>query len=111
MTVDQLLEDHTPEIADLTRRLLERIQSAASWKELRVYPGWHGIGLHHPDLGYVVGLFPRVDVVRVLFEHGALLGTARFLEGLGSTRFVDFEDWDLARVAVVDDLVDRALAI
>jgi hypothetical protein len=109
MTVDELLEDHTPDIGALTRRLLGHIENAAHWSEMRVYPGWHGVGFHHADLGYVVGLFPRADSVRVLFEQGQMLGKAPFLEGAGPTRYVDFEAWNTARLDTVDDLLDRAL--
>lgn len=109
MTVSELLEDHSPEVATLARRLIGHVERAAAWSELRVYGGWHGVGFHHPDLGYVVGIFPRADSVRVLFEQGALLGTAKFLQGEGQTRYVEFESWDRARLATIDDLLDRAL--
>lgn len=110
MEVDSLLAEHTDEVAALTRRLLEHISRAAEWVERRVNPGWHGIAFHHVELGYVVGVFPRADSVRVLFEHGNLLGKAEFLEGSGQTRYIDFEKWDPQRVATVDDLLDRSLA-
>jgi hypothetical protein len=110
MTVDELLDEHTPEMADLARRLIEHVDAAADWSELRIYAGWHGFGFHHPDLGYVVGLFPGADSVRVLFEHGHLLGEAPFLEGGGQTRYVDFDSWDTERLQTIDDLLDRVLS-
>lgn len=110
MDAAELLAEHTSEIADLARRLLDHVEDRADWAEARVYPGWHGVGFHHPDLGYVVGVFPRRDSVRVLFEHGHLLGDARFLEGTGQTRFIDFTEWDPLRLETVDDLLDRGLA-
>ena len=45
-----------------------------------------------------------------LFEHGRLLGTAPFFEGSGQTRYVEFTEWDVDRVATVDEVLDRALA-
>ena len=111
MTIDELLAEHTTQIAALTKRLLDHIAGAAAWSEARVYGGWHGVGLHHPDLGYVVGIFPRTDSVRVVFEQGHLLGDGPYLEGSGQTRYVDFTQWDDARLATVDDLLDRALAV
>ncbi len=110
MDVDSLLAEHTDEVAALAHRLLEHISRGADWVDRRVYPGWHGVGFHHVELGYVVGVFPSADSVRVLFEHGNLLGKAEFLEGSGQTRYVDFEEWDTQRVATVDDLLDRSLA-
>lgn len=109
MTVDELLDEHTPQIAALARRLLDHVGSAAAWADRRVYPGWHGVGFHHADAGYVVGIFPQRDAVRVLFERGHLLGAAAFLEGSGQTRSILFTAWDDARAGVVDDLIDRAL--
>ena len=77
---------------------------------MKVYPGWHGVGFHHADAGYVVAVFPRATSVRVLFEHGRMLGDADYLEGSGQTRFITFTAADAARLAVVDDLIDRALS-
>ena len=109
MTLDDLLARHTDDIADLARRLLDLVDGAADWAETRVYAGWHGVGFHHADAGYVVGVFPRRDAIQVLFEHGHLLGDAPFLDGSGQTRTVEFTKWDEERVAVVEELIDRAL--
>jgi hypothetical protein len=110
MTPDELLGEHTPEIASLARQLLDHVTAAFDWSEARVYPGWHGIGFHSGRDGYVVGVFPRTASVRVLFEHGNLLGEAPFLEGSGQTRYVEFVAMDAARLAAVDDVLERALA-
>ena len=109
MTIDELLAEHSEDEADLASRLLIHLADAADWVDTRVWPGWHGVGFHHADAGYVVGVFPRRDHVQVLFEHGHLLGDAPFLRGSGQTRTIDFTDWDEARLAAVDDLIDRAL--
>ena len=109
MTVDQLLAEHTDEVADLARRLIDHITAAAAWSEAKVYRGWHGVGFHHPDAGYVAGVFPRRDVVRVLFERGHLLGDVEYLDGDGQTRHIDFPRWDDGRIASVDEMLDRAL--
>lgn len=110
MDVESLLAEHTDEIATLFRRLVNHITEAAQWTDRRVYAGWHGVGFHHGELGYVVGVFPREDSVRVLFEQGHLLGEAEFLKGSGQTRYVDFTEFGTARVATVDDMLDRALS-
>lgn len=109
MTIDELLDEHTEAVAGLASRLLAHLADAVDWSETRVWPGWHGVGFHHAEAGYVVGVFPRHDHVQVLFEHGHLLGDAPYLEGTGQTRTVTFTEWDAARLAVVDDLLDRAL--
>ena len=110
MTVEELLAVHTPHIADLAERIIDHLHHRASWAETRVYAGWHGVGFHHAEAGYVVGVFPRDESVRVLFEHGHLLGDAPYLEGSGQTRVIDFGDWDADRIASIDDVLDRALS-
>ena len=105
-----MLAEHTDDVAALTRRLLEHIASTVDWADTRVYRGWHGVGFHHTEAGYVIGVFPRADSVRVLFEQGHLLGDADYLEGSRQTRYVDFEKWDEDRLATVDELLDRALS-
>ena len=110
MTIDELLNQHTQQVAALCRRLLNHVTAAADWSQVKVYPGWHGVGFHHPDLGYVIGVFPRREDVRVVFERGEFLGGARFLDGGGQTRHVDFVDWDRDRLATLDEILERALA-
>jgi hypothetical protein len=109
VTIDDLLEQHQPEIAALARRLIDHIDSSAGWSDVKVYPGWHGLGFHHPDVGYIVGVFPRRASVRVLFEYGHLLGEAPFLEGSGQTRHITFTEWAADRLSAVDDMLARAL--
>lgn len=70
MNVDELLDEHTRPIAALTRRLRRLVRGAMPDAEERVHPGWHALGYHHPEAGYVCGLFPRADHVEVVFEHG-----------------------------------------
>ena len=110
MTIDDLLDEHTDDVADLARRLIDHVAASAAWADIRVYPGWHGVGFHHRDAGYVVGVFPQRDAVRVLFERGHLLGDVKFLEGDGQTRHIEFTGWDQDRLGSVDELLDRALS-
>ena len=109
VTPTELLSDHTEPIRELAMALLEHIRKAAEWADERVYPGWHGVGFHHRERGYVVGVFPRSTDVRVLFEHGHLLGEAAHVEGTGQTRWVSFTEMDRARLDSIDRLLERAL--
>ena len=104
MTIDELLDQHTPEVAEICRQLLEHIGAAAEWSQRKVYSGWHGVAFRHSEMGYVVGVFPRRDYVRVVFESGHMLGEAPFLEGTGQTRHVDFVEWDNKRLATLDEV-------
>lgn len=110
MTIDELLSQHRPDIAELAKRLIDHVERFGPWSDMRVYAGWHGVGFHHAELGYVIGVFPGESSVRVLFEHGNLLGEAPFSDGTGQTRFVDFDEWSDERIETVDDLLARAIA-
>jgi hypothetical protein len=81
---EELLEDHCADIVALTRRLRDVIVNARPELSERVYRGWHGLGFHHPDRGYVVAVFPGTGVVSVGFEHGADLPDPHgLLQGTG----------------------------
>jgi hypothetical protein len=49
----------------------------------RAYPGWHGVGYHHPRAGYFCGIFPQAESVKLGFEWGALLADPDGLLGSG----------------------------
>ncbi|MCU1663169.1 MAG: hypothetical protein JWR58_3234 [Pseudonocardia sp.] len=69
--LDHLLIGELPPVAALVRRLRAVVHAAHPDLRERVYPGWHGLGFHHPRGGYVCALFPRDGGVNVGFEHGA----------------------------------------
>jgi hypothetical protein len=55
-------------IAEEVRFLVRHVVPTATEK---AYPGWRGIGFRDPQAGYVFGLFPKADHVRLFFERGA----------------------------------------
>ncbi|MDG6104765.1 DUF1801 domain-containing protein [Dactylosporangium aurantiacum] len=69
--LDQLLAEHCADVAALARHLRDVIVEARPELTERVYSGWHGLGFHHPERGYVAAIFPGTDGVSVGFEHGA----------------------------------------
>ena len=62
-----------PEQAELALWLRSVLLEAEPDLEQRVYRGWQAVGFRHPDAGYVCGIFPRPEGLRLLFEHGASL--------------------------------------
>ena len=83
--VHGFLSERDPEARELALWLRDVVLAAEPDLAERVYPGWDGIGYRHPDAGYVCGIFPRDDGVRLLFEHGARLDDPDgLLEGQGS---------------------------
>ena len=113
MTVDELLAEHTPDVAELTLALRSAIRVAHPELSERVYPGWHGIGFHHPKAGYVCALFPGDAHVRLGFEHGHLLADADGVFDAGGTqvRYVTITEWRPDLMDPLTELVDEAIAL
>ncbi len=84
--VEALVAAHTDEVAELTKELRRLLLGARPELSERVRAGWHSLNYHHPDAGYVCGLFPRAAHVDLVFERGALLpDPERRLHGTGRT--------------------------
>ena len=73
MTPEELLAEHTEAVAQLAAGVRSIVTRALPDAEERVYRGWHGLGYVDPDAGYVCGIFPRRDEVKLGFEHGYAL--------------------------------------
>jgi hypothetical protein len=88
------LAERHPEVLDLALWVRQIVLDAEPDLTERLYGGWDGIGFHHPEAGYVCGLFPRAEEVRLLFEHGARLSDPHgILEGGGTqTRIIRIRD-------------------
>lgn len=68
-----LLAGYPDRIVELCLDLRRMALNAIPEMSERINPGWRSVSLHHPAAGYVCGLFPRDDLVKVGFEHGRLL--------------------------------------
>lgn len=110
-TIDDLLADHSRGVADLAFQLRELIKSAMPDATERVYPGWHGVGFHHPTAGYVCAIFPGADHVRVGFEQGHLLPDPDdvFDPGGKQVRYVTVEALTSGLAAHLEELIDHAV--
>ena len=104
--VRDLLAQHSSEVANLTRQLRAAVRTARPELTEKIYLGWYGVGLHHPDKGYVAALFPRADEVHVGFEHGVdLPDPYGLLQGGGrQVRYLVFRTG--AARPTADDLVE-----
>ncbi len=79
-----LLAGHLPAISGLTLDVRSLLLGAVGGLSERINNGWHSVSLHHPEAGYVCGIFPRQDEVKVGFERGHLLyDPDRLLSGTG----------------------------
>ena len=109
--IEDILDDHTPEVVDLTLQLRALIRSVMPDATERVYPGWRGIGFHHPTAGYVCALFPGSDHVRVGFEHGHLLPdpAEAFDPGGKQVRYITVKSLTPELAARLGEFVDHAI--
>ncbi len=53
------LAERDPALADLALWARALVLEAEPALTERMQRGWGGVGFHHPDAGYVCGLFPR----------------------------------------------------
>jgi hypothetical protein len=113
LSIEGLLEEHSPEVAELARHVIVLIRSVIPDATERVYPGWHGIGFHHPTAGYVCAVFPATDHLRVGFEHGHLLADPAgvFDPGGRKVRYITVRDLTADLAARIAGFVDKAVHV
>ncbi len=77
----------------------------------RVYWGWCAIGYRDPQAGYICGLFPQKEHIRLYFEFGAALpDPAGLLMGdTRQTRYVVLRPGDVLPEAPLRALLHAAL--
>lgn len=111
LTRSSLLADHTPHVIDLTQTLRAVVRSALPLATEKVNIGWQGLGYHDPDAGYVAGIFPGEESVKLGFEHGVELpDPGGLLEGDGSqVRYVVIDEWEEALRDPIAELLDAAV--
>ena len=111
MAPDELLAQHTDPVIALAQELRRVVRVAMPNAEERVYTGWHGLGFHDPDAGYVCAIFPLVESVKLLFEHGHLLQDpdGLFTGGTGQTRHIELDAGDVVPEQEILDLISDAI--
>jgi len=108
-----LLAEHTPQVAATAAWLREVVLDALPDAREVVYRGWHGLGYHHPDAGYLCAVFPRADDVLLGFERGVLLDDPHgLLSGEGRTvRYVRVEVPGDPPAERLVELIDAAVLV
>ena len=108
-----LLAEHTPQVAATAAWLREVVLDALPDAREVVYRGWHGLGYHHPDAGYLCAVFPRADDVLLGFERGVLLDDPHgLLSGEGRTvRYVRVEAPGDPPAEWLVELIDAAVLV
>lgn len=109
----ELFYSFSNQVQELSDQLEKLIISIIPNFAVKEYPGWKGIGFIHSDAGYVLGLFPQKDHVRVLFEHGkALESPEGFFDGEGKqTKFKSVFNFTEIDPTDLEFLILQAIAI
>ena len=71
--VEELLGDHSADVADVARRVRAAVLDAQPQLVERVRRGWHSINYRDPAAGFVCAVFPTREAVQLVFERGAHL--------------------------------------
>jgi hypothetical protein len=112
-TTERFLAMFPAPIQVLSRALRTVILEAMPGAQERVNPGWRSIAYHHSEHGYVCGVFPFQDDVKLIFEYGAFLtDPSRVLRGNGQqVRFIEIQPGDELPRDTIAALVDESLAL
>jgi len=73
ITPGEILRPYPPSVRHLAHELRKLVKRTLPNVDERAYDGWHGIGYHDRQSGYLAGIFPQPDCVKLYFEHGAVL--------------------------------------
>lgn len=111
VTPEQILEEHSPLIRELANQLRALILKTVPGLNEVAYPGWHAIGYRHPEAGYLCGLFPYDDHIKVYFGYGRFLfDPDKLLTGDGKqTRYLQIENTKDIRVKSIANLLMESI--
>jgi hypothetical protein len=71
VSLDEVLRMADRQGAEAAGWLRDLIRAIDVPFEERTRSGWQALTFHHPDAGYVVGIFPRTGCAELIVEHGA----------------------------------------
>lgn len=97
-------------IAEKLRIIIKRIVSLIE----EGYPGWHGIGYKHPKAGYICGIFPFKNMVKLSFEYGVFLKTHKDILVTGSSkgskvRYLEIRDEKDIKEDIIKELINESI--
>jgi hypothetical protein len=73
MRVGELLSRYPSDIQGVARELRNLIVATMPGTEEAIKAGWGAVTFRHPDAGYVCGIFPFRDHIKLVFEKGVML--------------------------------------
>jgi len=113
VTPEDILEPCAPTVRRIAEEIRSLVRHVVPTATEKAYPGWHGIGFRDPQAGYVFGLFPHEDHVRLFFERGAELedpdGVFAPADGLKQGRYIELRTVIDAKTPAVRRMIIRAV--
>lgn len=113
LTAEQLLADFPPTIQKISGRLRDSIKLHHPSLQEKVYPGWRALGFSHPTAGYICGIFPYVESVKLIFEWGIRLPDPDgVLQGNGQqVRYLEYRSVAEIKIRTVERFLDAAISL
>ncbi|TGM90681.1 DUF1801 domain-containing protein [Leptospira licerasiae] len=111
--ISEILKPHTKKVLEIVSSLRNKIKKEFPEFEERGYPVWKAIGFRDKNSGYVCGIFPFEEKVRLIFEWGVLLQDhSKIL--LGDTKQIRYLEYSSAKeieMNVVRNFLDQSLGL
>lgn len=86
--LDELLGRFQPPIAAVMRETAELVAALRPDLEAKVKPGWGSVNFRHKRAGFVCAVFPQLDHVSLVFEHGRLLSSELLVGDTKQVRWI-----------------------
>jgi len=113
VSVESILERCAPDQRAIVESLRALIRNALPLASESAHGVWQSINYRHPESGYICAIFPRGDVVQLVFEWGILLPDPQgILEGTGKqVRSLPIREGDLIPEDSIRKLLLAALTL
>lgn len=111
--ISEILKPHTKKILEIVNSLRTKIKKLFPEFEERGYPVWKAIGFRDKNSGYLCGIFPFEENVRLIFEWGILLNDPDQIL-LGDTkqiRFLEYSSNKEIDTNVIRNFLDQSLGL
>lgn len=111
--ISEILKPHTKKVLEIVNSLRNNIKKEFPELEERGYPVWKAIGFRDKSSGYVCGIFPFAENVRLIFEWGVLLKDPYKIL-LGDTKQIRYLEYSFLKeidISVIRNFLEQSLGL
>jgi len=112
-TPEKILAPFPPQVRRIAEEVRSIVRHTFPTATETAYTGWKGIGFKDPQAGYVFGLFPHEDHVRLFFERGGELDDPDHVfappDGLKQGRYLELRTVIDAKRPAIRRMIIRAV--